>query len=259
MHSNLLKDKVALITGGAGGIGLAVASAYCRNGASVVLTDFNEHKLLEAKKKLQGPVLPLALDVTDEDQTQSVLDCAIEKYGKIDIVVPNAGILHLANFLDTETKDFKNLIETNLVGAFITAKICSHQLLAQNHGGRIIFTSSLFGLTGGRENSAYSASKFGMIGLMQCIAAELAEYQILANCVCPGQMQTDMIEKLFKERSKITGKPASEVKKALLNKIPMGKLGSMSDLAGTYLYLASDLSNYVTGQSFVVDGGWQVS
>ena len=98
-----------------------------------------------------------------------------------------------------------------------------------------------------------------MIGLMQCIAAELAEYQILANCVCPGQMQTDMIEKLFKERSKITGKPASEVKKALLNKIPMGKLGSMSDLAGTYLYLASDLSNYVTGQSFVVDGGWQVS
>ena len=125
MHSNLLKDKVALITGGAGGIGFAVASAYCQNGASVVLTDFNENKLLEAKKELQGPVLPLALDVTNEDQTLSVIDCAIEKFGKIDIVVPNAGILHLANFLDTETKDFKNLIETNLVGAFITAQSSS--------------------------------------------------------------------------------------------------------------------------------------
>ena len=83
MNSNLLKDKVALITGGAGGIGLAVASAYCRNGASVVLTDFNENKLKEAKNKLQGHVLPLVLDVTNEDQTLSVLDCAIEKFGKI--------------------------------------------------------------------------------------------------------------------------------------------------------------------------------
>ena len=88
-----------LITGGAGGIGLAVASAYCRNGASVVLTDFNKNKLIEAKNKLQGPVLPLALDVTNESETLAVLDCAIEEYGKIDIVVPNAGILHLDKFL----------------------------------------------------------------------------------------------------------------------------------------------------------------
>ena len=165
--------------------------------------------------------MPLALDVTNEDQTLSVIDCAIEKFGKIDIV-PNAGILHLANFLDTETKDFKNLIETNLVGAFITAKVCARQLIAQNHGGSIIFTSSLFGLTGGRENSAYSASKFGMIGLMQCIAAELAEHQILANCVCPGQMQTDMIERLFKERSKITGNQPQKLKKLCLTKFQWG-------------------------------------
>ena len=258
MQNKLLDGKVAVITGGAGGIGLAVATAFSENGASIVLTDVDQEKLQKSAKSISGPVLPIKLDVTNENETRSVLEQTLKAFGKVDIVVPNAGILHLGHFINTEINILSSVLETNLIGAFTTAKIFTEQLVKQNTGGRVIFTSSLFGLRGGQENTAYSASKFGMIGMMQCLAAELASHNILTNCVCPGQMQTEMIEKLFIERAEITGKSVTEVRSDLTSKIPIGHLGSMSDLAGTYVYLASNLSNYVTGQSIVVDGGWQV-
>ena len=110
----------------------------------------------------------------------------------------------------------------------------------------------------GGNGAAYSASKFGMVGLMQCLAAELAADGILVNAVCPGQMDTDMIRQLFRDRAKIRGVTEAQVRGALESKIPVGHLGPLDHLAGTYVYLASDLSRYVTGQSIVVDGGWQV-
>lgn len=118
-----------------------------------------------------------------------------------------------------------------------------------------VFTSSLFGLRGGRENAAHSASQFGMVGLAQSMAAELAADAILVNCVCPGQMDTDMIRQLFRDRAAIRGVPESEVRGALESRIPAGHL---SQLAGTCVYLASPLCDYVTGQAVTVDGGWQV-
>ena len=150
-------------------------------------------------------------------------------------------------------------MDVNLTGAFLTAKIFAQQLVKQQTGGRIIFTSSLFGLRGGRENGAYSASKFGMIGLMQSIAAELAPQNILVNAVCPGQMDTAMMKSLFRERAALTGRTEAAVEAALLSRIPVGRLGTMDDLAGIYIYLASELCRYSTGQSFTIDGGWQVA
>jgi NAD(P)-dependent dehydrogenase (short-subunit alcohol dehydrogenase family) len=150
------------------------------------------------------------------------------------------------------------VIEVNLTGAFLTAQAFLKPLLAAGRPGQVIFTSSLFGLRGGRENAAYSASKFGMIGLAQSLAAEVASNGIRVNCVCPGQMDTDMIRQLFRDRAALTGATEAEVAGRLTARIPTGALGRMDELAGTYVWLASDLSRYVTGQSITVDGGWQV-
>lgn len=258
----LLRGKVAFITGAAQGIGLAVARAFVEQGAAVVLADVLADKVQAAAGELnrmaEGRAMPLVLDVTDEAMTEAAAGAAIKHFHRIDIVVPNAGILLLKPGVETELAGFRRVVDVNLTGAFITAKVFAKRLIAQDQGGRIIMTASLFGLRGGRENAAYSAAKFGMIGMMQCLAAELAPHGILVNAVCPGQMDTDMIRQLFRDRARLRGSGEAEVRAALESRIPLGHLGPLDQLAGTYVYLASDLSRYVTGQSIVVDGGWQV-
>jgi len=259
-QGELLKDKVAFITGAAQGIGLAVASAYLSQGASVVLADIAREPMERAIAEFEDSrkAMAVALDVTNEAQTVGALRKTLERFGRVDCVVVNAGILVLKHVVDLDLASWRRVVDVNLTGAFLTAKIFAQQLVKQQTGGRIIFTSSLFGLRGGRENGAYSASKFGMIGLMQSIAAELAPQNILVNAVCPGQMDTAMMKSLFRERAALTGRTEAAVEAALLSRIPVGRLGTMDDLAGIYIYLASELCQYSTGQSFTIDGGWQV-
>jgi NAD(P)-dependent dehydrogenase (short-subunit alcohol dehydrogenase family) len=259
-QGELLKDKVAFITGAAQGIGLAVASAYVSQGASVVLADIAREPMEHAITAFPDSrkAMAVALDVTNEEQTAGALRQTLERFGRIDCVVANAGILVLKHVVDLDLASWRRVLDVNLTGAFLTVKIFAQQLVKQQSGGRIIFTSSLFGLRGGRENGAYSASKFGMIGLMQSIAAELAPQNILVNAVCPGQMDTAMMKALFRERAALTGRTEAAVEAALLSRIPAGRLGRTDDLTGVYVYLASDLCQYSTGQSFTVDGGWQV-
>ena len=254
----LLDGKVAFITGGAQGIGLAVARAFIEHGAKVAIADVQADVLAKAAKSLGESAIAVTLDVTDEAATAKAGEDVMQRFGRLDILVPNAGILLLKHAVDTEVAGFRKVIDINLTGAFITAKVLAPHIIAGKRGGRIVLTSSLFGLRGGRENAAYSASKFGMVGLMQCLAAELALDGILVNAVCPGQIDTDMMRQLFRDRAKLRGVSEAEVRGALESKIPVGHLGPLDQLAGTYVYLASDLSRYVTGQSIVVDGGWQV-
>ena len=258
----LLKGRVAFVSGAAQGIGLAVTRAFLAHGASVAMADVQGAAVHRAATALAGELgdrtLALALDVTDEPATERAADATVERFGKVDVAVPNAGVLLLRHAVDIALDDWRRVIDINLTGAFITAKVLARRMVAQGVGGRIVFTSSLFGLRGGRENAAYSAAKFGVIGLAQSMAAELAAEGILVNCVCPGQMDTDMIHQLFRDRAAIRGVPETEVRKALESRIPAGHLGPLSQLAGTYVYLASSLSDYVTGQSITVDGGWHV-
>lgn len=260
-HGSLLHGKVAFITGAAQGIGLAVARAYAEHGASVVLADVAREPLGRAAATLPDPkkTLGVALDVTDEAQTSAALAQTLDRFGHVDCVVANAGILVLKHVVDLDLAAWRRVIDINLTGAFLTAKIFARQLVNQGTGGRVIFTSSLFGLRGGVENGAYSASKFGLIGLMQSLAAELARHRILVNAVCPGQMDTAMMRALFVERAALTERSPAAVEAALLSRIPVGHLGKVEDLAGIYVYLASELCQYCTGQSFTVDGGWQVA
>jgi NAD(P)-dependent dehydrogenase (short-subunit alcohol dehydrogenase family) len=262
MASDLLAGKAAFVTGGAQGIGLAVARAFLAQGARVTVADIVPDALAAAREALDteapGRVRAVSLDVTDEAATERAAEEAVAAHGRIDVVVPNAGVLVLKHVVGTSLAEWRRVLDVNLTGAFLTARAFARLLVAQGEGGRIVLTSSLFGLRGGVENGAYSASKFGMIGLMQCLAAELAPHGILVNCVCPGQMDTAMIRQLFRDRAALKGTTEEAVHGALSARIPVGRLGSLADLAGTYVYLASDLSRYVTGQSLVVDGGWQV-
>jgi NAD(P)-dependent dehydrogenase (short-subunit alcohol dehydrogenase family) len=125
-------------------------------------------------------------------------------------------------------------------------------------GGRIIVNSSLFGKRSGRENGAYSASKFGAIGLVEALAAEVAPHGILVNAVCPGQIATPMMHRLFEERATLRGMEPEKVEAEMLSRIPLGRMADAREIGDVFVFLASDLSRYVTGQSLVVDGGWQV-
>jgi NAD(P)-dependent dehydrogenase (short-subunit alcohol dehydrogenase family) len=258
MDSNLLDGKVALITGGAQGIGLAVARAFAAQGARVALADIQKDAVASAVEEFGDAGLAITLDVRDEAQQTAAVEATVARFGRLDCVVPNAGILLLKHAVDIGADEWRQVIDVNLTGAFLTAKAAAKHLIAQGEDGRIILTSSLFGLRGGAENGAYSASKFGMIGLAQSLAAELAPHGILVNSVCPGQMDTDMIRQLFRERAALRGIDESEVRGVLESRIPLGHLGPLDQLAGTYVYLASDLSRYVTGQAITVDGGWQI-
>lgn len=239
--TRLLEGRTALITGAARGIGRAVATALADHGARVVAAD------------LAAPDIPgvegIAFDVTDEAATEAAFDAL----GACpDVVIPNAGILHLGPVADTPANRFAAVLEVNLTGAFLTARAAARRMTA---GGAIVFTASLFGVRGGAGNAAYAASKFGMVGLMQSMAADLAPRGVAVNAVAPGQIQTEMMDQLVTSR---LADGLDDPRARLLARIPMGRLGTPEELAGVYVWLASPLSGYVTGQTIVVDGGWQV-
>lgn len=255
MAKPLLDGRSAFITGGAQGIGLAVARAFLRHGASVTVADVAADALRSAEAEGLRAVL---LDVTDPDATERAADEAAAAQGGIDVAVANAGILVLQPALQLGLEAWRRVLDVNLTGAFLTATTLGRRMVERGGGGRIILTSSLFGLRGGVENTAYSASKFGMIGLMQCLAAELAPHGILVNAVCPGQVDTPMLDSLFTERAALQHTSAATLRAAFESRIPVRRLGTREEVADTYVYLASPLSSYVTGQSIVVDGGWQL-
>lgn len=245
MNTGLLHGKTALITGGARGIGRAVALAFVAHGARVIVADVGTGATA-------GTVRSITLDVTDEGATEAAFDMLANEGWTPDVVVPNAGILHLEEVTTLPADRFRAVVEVNLTGAFLTARAAARRM---GDGGRIILTSSLFGLRGGGQNAAYSASKFGMVGLMQSMAADLAPRGILVNAVAPGQIATEMMEKLVADRLAMG---LADPRERLRARVPLGRLGTPEELAGTYVWLASALSAYVTGQTIAVDGGWQV-
>ena len=249
--NSLLKGSTALVTGAARGIGLAVGKTLSKCGAKVIFTDLDKQQLLAASNGISNS-LTFELDVTNENQTEKLFDDLSKQGSTPEIVVANAGILHLAEATKMSKKKFEQVNLVNLTGAFLTAKAAATKMC---NGGSIIFTSSLFGVRGGAQNAAYSASKFGVIGLMQSMAADLAPKGIRVNAVAPGQIQTEMINELVYTRKQM-GLP--DPRNDLLARIPQGRLGDPMELAGAYVFLASNLSRYVTGQTLVVDGGWQV-
>lgn len=209
-------------------------------------------------RRRPNSALAVITDITDEGQVTAALDSALKQLGRLDVVVVNAGILVLNRAVDLPLADWRRVIEVNLTGAFITARAAATIMINQARGGRIIFTGSLMARRGAAENAAYAASKFGLMGLMETMAIELAPHGINVTAVNPGQIQTEMLERLFVTRGQLTGSTPERVRKRMLDHVPLGRLGTTAEVADAFVFLASDLSRYITGQAINVEGGWSL-
>lgn len=258
----LLQGRIALVTGGVGSIGRAIAGRMAANGADIVVADLDEAASAAfastVAEKYGVRTLGVGVNVTSEESMEAAADRIERELGVTDVVVANAGILSAKPAVELDLAQWQSVIAVNLTGAFITATVFARRLQAAQQPGSIIFSSSLFGLRGGRGNAAYSASKFGVIGLAQTMAAELACDGIRVNSVCPGQVESAMLGDLFTRRAAQNNTTESHERDVFVERIPAGRLGSADEIADTFVYLASDLSSYVTGHSLLVDGGWQV-
>jgi len=241
-----LKDKVALITGGARGIGQAIAMAFAKEGADIVVADVN----LEVAQKTASEIealgrksLALEMDVTDYAKVEEGLNKILDKFGKVDILVNNAGITKDNLILRMSQSEWDAVINVNLKGTFNCIKAVSRPMIKQR-SGKIVSIASIIGLMGNAGQANYAASKAGIIALTKTVAKELASRNINANAVAPGFIQTEMTAKL-----------PENVKAMMLEAIPLAKLGLPQDVANVCLFLASEDSNYITGQVITVDGG----
>ena len=245
-----LKDKVALVTGSAQGIGREIALVFAREGADVIISDINLEKAAKVSAEIEAlgrKSLGLELDVTRYAKVEEAVNKILDKFGKVDILVNNAGITKDSLLLRMSEADWDAVINVNLKGTFNCTKAVS-KLMIKQHSGRIINIASIIGIIGNPGQANYSASKAGIIALTKTTAKELASRNINVNAVAPGYIQTEMTAKL-----------PEDLKQKMLALIPLNKLGSSADVASVCLFLASEESGYITGQTIVVDGGMVMS
>lgn len=241
-----LKDKVALVTGGGRGIGKAIVLALAREGADIVACDINLENLKEVAneiEKLGRRVLALKTDVSKASEVNELIKIALDKFTKIDILVNNAGITRDNLILRMSEEDWDQVIDINLKGAFNCLKAVARPMMKQR-SGRIINIASVVGMMGNPGQANYAASKAGIIGLTKSAAKELAPREINVNAIAPGFIKTAMTEAL-----------GDEIKERLTSRIPLKRLGEVTDVANLVVFLASDDASYITGEVIKVDGG----
>ncbi len=243
-----MDKKVALITGGSRGIGKKIAEKFARNGYNIVInyvsekTDVNK---LESDLSQNGKVEVLCIkcDVTDFNSCQEMVKEAVNKFGKIDVLINNAGITKDNLLMRMKEEDFDKVINVNLKGTFnMTKNVISYMM--KKRSGRIVNISSVVGVSGNSGQANYAASKAGIIGFTKSVAKELASRNILANAVAPGFIETDMTDVL-----------SESVKESIYSQIPLKKMGKPEEVANAVYFLGSDENTYITGQVLNVDGG----
>ncbi|MBP1715117.1 MAG: beta-ketoacyl-ACP reductase [Deltaproteobacteria bacterium] len=244
-----LKDKIAIVTGGGRGMGAAYCVAMAREGAKVIVNYVGNAKAAEAVvsqiRKGGGEAVAFQADVGKKSEVQKMVDFAVQKYGRLDVMVSNAGLVHKAPLLEQSEEVIERIFHTNVKGNIFCTQVAAAQMMKQRKG-KIILCASIVAVVGEPLLSVYTASKGAILAFMRAAALELAPYQINVNCVLPGTTKTDMSKDVLAD---------PVIQKALIDPIPLGRLGTPEDLAGIILYLASDEANWTTGQSFIVDGG----
>jgi 3-oxoacyl-[acyl-carrier protein] reductase len=241
-----LSGRVAFVTGASQGIGRACAMKLASAGANVAIAARNQQKLNELVSEITaagGTALPCVLDVTDEEQVKVSIKHAITHFGKIDILVNNAGITRDQLVMRMKRADWDAVLDTNLTSAYLCIQQVTTSMLKQRWG-RVINISSVFGQMGQAGQANYSASKAGLIGLTMAVARELGSRNITCNAVAPGFIETAMTEVL-----------GDEFKQNAAKQIPLGRVGSPSDVASAVAFLASDEASYITGHVLNVNGG----
>ena len=241
-----LQNKIAIVTGASQGIGKTTAELFSKSGAHVVCIARNEEKIknLATTISRNGHSASYnSCDISDGDLLQDTIKSVISDYGKIDILINNAGVTRDSLVLRMKNHQWDEVLNTNLKGAFYATKSVLRSMM-KNKYGRIINITSIVGLQGNSGQSNYSASKAGLIGFSQSVAKEVASRGITINCIAPGWIETEMTNDL-----------PQNLKSEILKNIPIGKTGTTEDIAYTALFLASKESKYITGQTITVDGG----
>lgn len=243
----MLTDKVALVTGASRGIGRAIACALAKEGATV-LVNYNGSKeraleVVEMIEREGGHAEAVECDVSDFEACGKMIEEAVAKYSHIDILVNNAGVTRDGLIMRMSETDYDQVLDTNLKGAFNTIRHLSRQLLKQK-SGKIINISSVSGIMGNAGQANYSASKAGLIGLTKSVARELASRGICVNAVAPGFVDTDMTQAM-----------PEKAREDAVKTIPLGRMGSATDIAQAVVFLAGETGDYITGQVLCVDGG----
>ena len=242
-----LAGQVALITGSSRGIGAVIARRFAEAGAGVAL-NYNASvvaatEVMERITSVGGDAMLIAGDVSDEVSAQGTIRAVIERFGRIDILVNNAGIHRDRLLLRMTPADFDEVLQVNLRGAFLCTKYAMPHLIRQ-HYGRVVNMSSVVGLSGNPGQSNYAAAKAGLIGFTKAVAREVASRNVTVNAVAPGYIATGMVEDLSEDQ-----------RRQILERIPMGRVGTSDDVAETILFLSSRGAGYLTGQVLTVDGG----
>ncbi|MBU8933663.1 MAG: 3-oxoacyl-[acyl-carrier-protein] reductase [candidate division Zixibacteria bacterium] len=241
-----LSGKTAIITGSARGIGLAIATRFAQAGSNVVICDLDQDAVDRVAAGLETDAIGVKADVTSADDVAALFEQTVSKFGRVDIVVNNAGITRDTLLVRMAEKDWDMVLDINLKGAFLVTKSAA-KLMMKQRSGRIINISSVVGLNGNAGQVNYAASKAGLIGLTKSVAKELGTRGVTVNAVAPGFIETEMTESL-----------SEAARKQFLDHILMKRAGSPDDVASTVLFLASDLAAYTTGQVLSVDGGMSI-
>lgn len=239
-----LEGKVAVVTGGASGIGEFTVRRFVKEGAKVVIADMNDEKGGALATELGEGAMFQHVNVTNEHEVEQMFKTAVDTYGKVDILFNNAGIGSLAATDELSLEDWRQVTSINLDGVFLCAK---HAIKAmkKNGGGSIINTASILGHVGQAQTSAYSSSKGAVVNLTRSLGIEYAQENIRVNAVCPGYIDTPLLDQLD-----------DEMKQHLISLHPIGRLGKAEEIANAVLFLASDEASFVTGTSLLVDGGY---
>ncbi|MCI1006977.1 3-hydroxybutyrate dehydrogenase [Herbaspirillum sp. C7C8] len=258
----LLKDKVALITGSASGIGKEIALEYAKQGAKVVIADL----ALEAAKataeeivKNGGTAMAVAMNVTDETQVDKGVADAVNTYGGLDIMISNAGIQIISPVTELSLENWRKMLAIHLDGAFLTTRAAMKAMIKQGRGGSIIYMGSVHSHLASPLKAPYVTAKHGLLGLAKTVAKEGAKDKIRTNVICPGFVRTPLVEKQIPEQAKEFGISEEEViKKIMLKDTVDGEFTTTQDVAQTAVFLAAFPTNALTGQSVVVSHGWHM-
>ena len=252
-----LKSKVAIVTGGAKGIGAAIVEGFVKEGSHIVIADNSIDDAQRLAKKLgKGEVKVLAVktDVAEKSDADNLASATMQQFGKIDILVNNAGIISDVKFTDLEEKEWDRVNDINAKGVYLVTQAVVPHMMAAKYG-KIVNLSSLAGKKGAPRVAHYCASKFAVIGITQALAYELAEYNINVNAVCPGILRTALWEGLLDSRSKSQDVPREQIWNRFIEQVPLKRPQTPEDIANTILFLSSKVSKNITGEAISVNGG----
>ena len=258
-----LQGRIAVITGGAQGLGAAICQRLAREGAYVVVADLNlagaEQTAAAVQAETGQRAIAVEVNVTDEVQVEAMVQRAVDEFGRLDILVSNAGILIAEAVDEFPAAKWQAVINVNLVGYFLCAKHAA-RVMKRQRSGVILQVNSKSGKKGSYKNSAYAASKFGGIGLTQSLGLELAEYGVRVNAVCPGNLLDSplWVDSLYAQYAKKWGITEEEVRQKYVDQVPMKRGCTYDDVTNIIVFLASDQAGYMTGQAINVTGGQEM-